>query len=742
MASPQEFRDSAACLNLLRSLANQPGKADPQPEDLLRAAAKLEPGHKTLGLDLYEYERDTIARVHSLTWAGDDPPGAQLTDWSVYRFRPLLAALQTGQPLVIADASSNLTLSSDTRDALAAEGIAQLTLLPLIPGENLLGLLWIADLLSDEQLPRAQVLTYTLGVQVQSQALAEAWRWCRLSDDVQPASEPARLLEAALPHFEPKPDRVAIVALNSDVSPLLLAAVGADGARADLGQAVTLAHQQPAIHAHLTGGEALLINHVKADTSLPDTVRESLAGEQVGALALIPVLHDGQLSHSVAVTYPEPHLFTRAEVRLLYRLAGQIDSAAQRWALQTQLQQQGERLARQAQLIEALYHVSWQISTQPTSADSLQAACQQIAQALDSGYAAVVRFDQVPAAGNLVAEYPARLGGDTLLALHGFGAYRRLQTSREPLVLAPLESSGDKLLGPNLERFQMLGAPAVLLAPLRIQDDLIGALVLASGQSGSFLPEETRVAQTIASQIAVGLRNMEYFVEIQRWANLLERSAAFGRMVTSTFDEAAILRRVVDIIPSLLPADQVGIALYRPGETRMRLITLRLDNDPEEGEQPAEGTSVQEVAQTQSPILVADLRSSAYPDHADLVGRGLNAALIAPLVVGGRVMGALTIAHRRARVYTPTDLALAQQLANQIAIGLENARQFSLTRHRAQYEESLNAITSRLQQHTELRDMLQQTVQDLGQVLGARRARVRLQPTPAPVSVRLSQSDE
>ncbi len=50
-----------------------------------------------------------------------------------------------------------------------------------------------------------------------------------------------------------------------------------------------------------------------------------------------------------------------------------------------------------------------------------------------------------------------------------------------------------------------------------------------------------------------------------------------------------------------------------------------------------------------------------------------------------------------------------------------------LLTQRAFYEEALEQITSRLQQQTDVKTMLQETMFDLGQVLGAHRARVRLQ---------------
>jgi GAF domain-containing protein len=109
----------------------------------------------------------------------------------------------------------------------------------------------------------------------------------------------------------------------------------------------------------------------------------------------------------------------------------------------------------------------------------------------------------------------------------------------------------------------------------------------------------------------------------------------------------------------------------------------------------------------------------------------MRSLVTAPLAVSGRAFGAVNVAHQRAQMYTPTDLTFLQQIANSIAVALENARQFQLAQHHAQYEEALSKITSHLQQQGDLQVLLQQTMQDLGEVLGARRARVRLQVTPS-----------
>jgi sigma-B regulation protein RsbU (phosphoserine phosphatase) len=260
---------------------------------------------------------------------------------------------------------------------------------------------------------------------------------------------------------------------------------------------------------------------------------------------------------------------------------------------------------------------------------------------------------------------------------------------------------------------------------------LTGFLLIGSTQPDRrFTENERRALQTVAAPLAISLRNAELSAEIQRRASQLDQLTAFGRLVTSTLDRDRILQHVIEIVPDLLPTDQISVALLSAGQSRMHVVTLSSSAARREDDLAAAGSGVEEVVQTQNPVLLGDLQRSTYTDHARMSERGLRSLLIAPLTVSGDTFGAVMTAHRHADRYTPTDLALLQQIANQIAVALENARQFQTTRQRAQQEESLSEIVAHLQQQADLRVMLQQAMQDLGHLLGARRARVRLQVTP------------
>jgi GAF domain-containing protein len=377
-------------------------------------------------------------------------------------------------------------------------------------------------------------------------------------------------------------------------------------------------------------------------------------------------------------------------------------------------------------LLNAVYTISVEISRQPAGDQMLQSICQRLVDTLSADYVLLVRGDPDASDGAVVAEYPARLGRDAPVAQDGFAAYQTVKARHQPVIVRGLDSSDS-----NYARFRSLDLETLLLVPLLVPDRLTGFLLVGTTQpERRFTDAEQRALQTVAIQLASSLGTAELTADIQHRANQLDQIIAFGRLVTSTLDRRQILQHVSEIVPDLLPVDQLGVALLSSGQGRMHLVTLTSGAPLQEDDLAAAGSGVEEVVQTQTPMLLADLSSSTYTDHARMREQGLRALLIAPLTVSGYTFGAVMTAHQHAARYTPTDLALLQQIGNQIAIALENARQFQATRQRAQQEESLSEIVSHLQQQADLRVMMQQTMQDLGHLLGARRARVRLQVTP------------
>lgn len=87
-----------------------------------------------------------------------------------------------------------------------------------------------------------------------------------------------------------------------------------------------------------------------------------------------------------------------------------------------------------------------------------------------------------------------------------------------------------------------------------------------------------------------------------------------------------------------------------------------------------------------------------------------------------------TLQDLTARLSQASDASLDRELLQQALSALNEV--LESTQQRIAYEESLNKITSALQQQADLGTILQQTLVELGQVLGASQSRLRLQITP------------
>ncbi|MBN1200832.1 MAG: GAF domain-containing protein [Anaerolineae bacterium] len=711
-----------------------------------------------LDLTLYEYKEEQFVCARSTVLAMPDT--SELTDFSTgpadYPLSTAIPKLVEGHPIQIDDVYNTPLIAADKHEYFHAQSIKRLTLFPLVVDERVLGVLSVADQqLTPNELRGLQTLSNHIAVLVQNRALFkhtasaldEIQQVYRFGSAVLEAKDAASLLEAVYKHFSAPPDELALetVHLNEAGNPLafvtqaLITAQGSD----ESAKVIDVATYHLEAYAQLLeDGTPVLINNIDTDPSVTAPARAYFTGRRLQALAAFPIVLDGKLSNALTAAYFSPHIYTAAEIRLLHRLSEQIGLEIRNWQLLQKTQEQTKQLSHQVRLLESLYETSRQISAGLAKQDVLRTTCKNLAGALELGYAAILHCEQASTGCSVMAEHPAHLETEAPITLDGFGAYQHLQRYQTPIIVQQIESAGD-LLGPNQERFKALGLRSMLLAPLLVQGDLIGLLVLAVTETvRSFSQAEMNVAQAIAAQIASSLRNAELFGEIQQRASQLEQIAAFGRRVTSTFDRNEILRHLVDVIPALLPADQVSLVLYSDGQPRMRVLTLAEDARTQEVRWPAEGSSIKEIVQTQMPMLIPDLPSSTYSDHKRMAAEGLNAALLSPLIVGNNVTGAINIGHKRARVYTPTDLTLLQQVGSQVAVALENARSFDVAQQHAAYDKSLSQITIRLQQQSDLRDLLQQTMRDLGGVLGAQRARVRLQTNAGPNGAKTREPEE
>jgi GAF domain-containing protein/HAMP domain-containing protein len=222
---------------------------------------------------------------------------------------------------------------------------------------------------------------------------------------------------------------------------------------------------------------------------------------------------------------------------------------------------------------------------------------------------------------------------------------------------------------------------AELAIPLRIGDQIIGVLDVQSKSGGVFSDDEVLILTTMADQVAVAIEN----------ARLYQKS----------------IRRLEEV------------------ERFNRESTLRAWREYTYGQRARELTSQSGVEST---LDLRDLRQRAQAEGRIVLGEATTHGTIpmaVPIQLRGVTLGAVEW-EVPAKDLNDNKLQLAQELANRLAIGLDNARLFQESQRNAERERIVNSIAAKLTPQTEISDILQTAVREVGQALRVPQVSIRL----------------
>ncbi|MDY7077600.1 MAG: GAF domain-containing protein [Chloroflexota bacterium] len=223
--------------------------------------------------------------------------------------------------------------------------------------------------------------------------------------------------------------------------------------------------------------------------------------------------------------------------------------------------------------------------------------------------------------------------------------------------------------------------------PLRSRGRVIGALTLQSTDRDSFSQEDIPVLQTMADQIAVSIDNAQLFAETQTHLEEMEK----------------VQRRYVREQWTEFTSTQAAPIYER---TQPDVTPLGNVVPPE----------VEQAMMQQETVAQSGTGNEIEP-----------AALVVPINLRGEAIGALGLQEMESgRQWTDNEVALIEDVTNQMALAIENARLLEETRRRAERERIIANITARVRSSMDPEIILQTAVRELGAALGTDRTFVRL----------------
>jgi signal transduction histidine kinase/DNA-binding response OmpR family regulator len=224
------------------------------------------------------------------------------------------------------------------------------------------------------------------------------------------------------------------------------------------------------------------------------------------------------------------------------------------------------------------------------------------------------------------------------------------------------------------------GLLSLVAVPLLLDDIPVGVLVAVSRTRREFQPEETALAEALATSAAVAIRNARLHEETELRLRHTEALVAISQVIGSTLDLSEVLRRTTREMVRALGAD-LGVAwLVNP--TRDRFVPRVGYHIPKEVFENAPDMTLSlddpffaRTGGLREPVYSSDSASEPWADVGIARRIPHRSLLVQPMFWKDQLIGAFTVVWvREPHRFTPEELRLVEGIALQGAVAVENSR--------------------------------------------------------------------
>jgi formate hydrogenlyase transcriptional activator len=227
---------------------------------------------------------------------------------------------------------------------------------------------------------------------------------------------------------------------------------------------------------------------------------------------------------------------------------------------------------------------------------------------------------------------------------------------------------------------------SICALPLTTAHRKLGAITFGSKQVDTYSPDEVRFVSQVAGYIALAFDDALNFVALRRASEELQSKndrlqllLDVTNQVVSNLELRDLLRSVSHDVRRVMECDYAGLSLPDVDNKQLRLYALDFPEGKgflqEDLVYSMEGTPSGTAFRTMKPLTLQSPFTGwlNYPIVQIAVREGLKSVCCLPLISRNRAIGVLVLGRLRDDAFSQTDISFLSQVANQIALAVENA---------------------------------------------------------------------
>src|SRR6266478_647078 len=255
---------------------------------------------------------------------------------------------------------------------------------------------------------------------------------------------------------------------------------------------------------------------------------------------------------------------------------------------------------------------------------------------------------------------------------------------QEPLVTSL--AAHDARFSKFQEIMKKYGVQCVCTLPLTTAHGKVGTIAFGSKAPDIYTAEEVQFLSVVAEQIALAYDNALHFEASQAsQQQLLKKNERVGLLleltnhVVSNLEFRDLLRAVVASTRRVMGCDGVGITLPDTDNAHLRIYAMDFPFSDESVQEESLISMDEDISgavfRTGKPWC-GSVQEARRQGMKDTARAEVGTVSILPLVSRGRVLGIFGVVKYQDAAFTSDDIEFLTQIANQVAIAVENACAF------------------------------------------------------------------